>query len=66
MIDTIIGEVITIAVLGFSIYKAFTVSIQQHKTTQGKVDSVISTAQKQESAIEQLSNDIEQLKGQVK
>ena len=66
MIDTIIGEVITIAVLGFSIYKAFTVSIQQHKTTQGKVDSVISTAQKQQSAIDQLSNDIEQLKGQIK
>ena len=66
MIDTIIGEVITIAVLGFSIYKAFTVNIQQHKTTQGKVDSVISTAQKQQSAIDQLSKDIEQLKGQVK
>ena len=66
MIDEIIGEVITIAVLGFSIYKAFTASIQQHKTTQGKIDGVISTAQKQESAIEQLSKDIEQLKGQIK
>ena len=66
MIDTIIGEVITIAVLGFSIYKAFSGSIKEHKTTQGKIDSVISTAQKQQSAIDQLSNDIEQLKGQIK
>ena len=66
MIDEIIGEVITIAVLGFSIYKAFSGSIKEHKTTQGKVDSVISTAQKQQSAIDQLSNDIEQLKGQIK
>lgn len=66
MIDEIIGEIITIAVLGFSIYKAFIGSIKEHKTTQGKIDGVISTAQKQESAIEQLSKDIEQLKGQIK
>ena len=66
MIDTIIGEIVTIAVLGLGIYNAFRSSIKQHKTTQGKLDAVVSTAQKQESAIEKLATDLEALKSQIK
>jgi outer membrane murein-binding lipoprotein Lpp len=62
----IIGTVITIATLGFSLYASFKKNIAAHKTTQGKIDSVITTAQKHESEINQLSSDVQSLIAYVK
>jgi len=65
MIDTIMGSVITIAVLGYSLFASYEKNMKAHKTTQGKVDSVISTTVKHESEIEKLAADLESLKEQL-
>ena len=62
----IIGTIITIATLGFSLYASFKKNIAAHKTTQGKIDSVITTAQKHESEINQLTTDVEALIASLK
>ena len=62
----IIGTVITIATLGFSLYASFKKNIAAHKSTQGKIDSVITTAQKHETAINQLTIDVEALIASLK
>ena len=62
---TIISAVITIAVLGATLYQTFKANVSQHKTTQGKVDAVIQTAQQQQSKIDQLVKDIEDLKNMM-
>lgn len=64
MIDTIIGTVITIATIGFGLYESYVKNAASHKTTQGKVDSVIATTVKHESTIEQLVADVESLKSE--
>ena len=62
---TIISAVITIAVLGATLYQTFKANVSQHKTTRGKVDAVISTAQQQQGKIDQLVKDIEDLKNMI-
>ena len=62
----IIGTIITIATLGFSLYASFKKNIAAHKSTQGKIDSVITTAQKHESEINQLTTDVEALIASLK
>ena len=62
----IIGTIITIATLGFSLYASFAKNIAAHKSTQGKIDSVITTAQKHESEINQLTTDVEALIASLK
>ena len=62
----VIGTIVTIATLGFSLYASFKKNIAAHKTTQGKIDSVITTAQKHENEINQLSSDLESLIAYVK
>ena len=62
----IIGTIITILTLGFSLYASFRKNIAAHKTTQGKVDAAIATAQKHETAINQLIADVESLAAYVK
>ena len=62
----VIGTIITILTLGFSLYASFKKNIVAHKTTQGKVDAAIATAQKHETAINQLIADVESLAAYVK
>ena len=62
----VIGTIITILTLGFSLYASFRKNIAAHKTTQGKVDAAIATAQKHETAINQLIADVESLAAYVK
>ena len=62
----VIGTIITILTLGFSLYASFRKNIAAHKTTQGKVDAAIATAQKHETAINQLIADVESLTAYVK
>ena len=62
----LIGTIITIATLGFSLYASFKKNIAAHKTTQGKIDSVITTAQKHEATINQLTTDVEALIASLK
>ena len=62
----IIGTIISIATLGFSLYASFKKNIAAHKSTQGKIDSVITTAQKHESEINQLTTDVEALIASLK
>lgn len=65
MIDTVIGTVITIATIGFGLYESYVKNAASHKTTQGKVDSVIATTVKHESTIEQLVSDVKALKTEL-
>ena len=62
----IIGTIITILTLAFSLYASFKKNIAAHKTTQGKVDAAIATAQKHETAINQLTIDVEALIASLK
>ena len=62
----VIGTIITILTLGFSLYASFKKNVAAHKTTQGKVDAAIATAQKHETAINQLIADVESLTAYVK
>ena len=62
----VIGTIITILTLGFSLYASFKKNVAAHKTTQGKVDAAIATAQKHETAINQLIADVESLAAYVK
>ncbi len=62
----IIGTVITILTLGFSLYATFRKNIAAHKTTQGKINAVIQTAQTQQSKIDQLAKDVETLSQLIK
>jgi hypothetical protein len=62
----VIGTIITILTLGFSLYASFRKNIAAHKTTQGKVDAAIATAQRHETAINQLIADVESLTAYVK
>ena len=62
----VIGTIITILTLGFSLYASFKKNVAAHKTTQGKVDAAIATAQKHETAINQLIADVESLNAYVK
>ena len=39
----VIGTIITILTLGFSLYASFKKNVAAHKTTQGKVDAAIAT-----------------------
>lgn len=64
MIDTIIGTGITIATIGFGLYESYVKNMASHKTTQGKVDSVITTTVQHESTIEKLVSDVESLKSE--
>lgn len=61
----IISAIITIAVLGASLYGTFKSNIAAHKTTQGKVDAAIATAATQQSKLDALAKDIEDLKSLV-
>lgn len=65
MIDTIVGMVITIATIGFGLYETYVKNAASHKTTQGKVDSVIATTVKHESELEKLVSDVETLKAEL-
>ena len=62
----VIGTIITILTLGFSLYASFKKNVAAHKTTQGKVDAAIATAQRHETAINQLIADVESLAAYVK
>jgi hypothetical protein len=60
-IDTIIGLIITIFVLGYGLYKIYRTNIDAHKTTQGKIDAVITTTENHQKSIDQAIADIEQV-----
>lgn len=62
----IIGTVITILTLGLSLYATFRKNIAAHKTTQGKINAAIQTAQTQQSKIDQLAKDVETLSQLIK
>lgn len=62
----IIGTTITILSLGAALYSSFKRNISAHKTTQGKIDAVITTTQKHESEINQLASDVENLIASLK
>ena len=62
----IIGTVVTIASLGVALYSSFKKNIAAHKTTQGKIDAVVATAQKHESAINQIASDVQSLVNSLK
>ena len=62
----VIGTIITILTLGFSLYASFKKNVAAHKTTQGKVDAAIATAQRHETTINQLIADVESLAAYVK
>lgn len=64
-VSAIIGSIVTIIILGYSIYSQYKANMAQHKTTQGKIGSVISTTATQETAIQKLATDIEDLKSQI-
>ena len=68
MVDTtvIIGTLVTIATLGISLYESYKKNIAAHKTTQGKIDAVITTTQKHENEINQLEKDIADLASLIK
>lgn len=61
-VTTIISTVITILTLGLALYGSYRSNVSKHKTTQGKVDSVIATTVENKTTIEKLASDLEDLK----
>lgn len=61
---------VTIAILGATLYRAYRSSAKGHTTTQGKIDAAINTiadnsntVKNLEKAIEDLTNEVAALKG---
>lgn len=62
VITEIIGTVVAILTIGSGLYASYKADMTQHKTTQGKLDAVVSTTVKHETDIETLIKDFEALK----
>lgn len=67
---TVISTIVTIAILGATLYKSYKSNAKGHNTTQGKIDSAINTiadnsntVKNLEKAIGNLTNEVSALKG---